>query len=66
MIFLLLTAILSALSGCAWMGKAAGKAQAKMENKIDVMDRSYHESYEEERNRGKQESSGETKEAQTI
>ena len=65
-VFLLLAVILLVFSGCAWMGKAAGKAQAKVENKIEAMDRSYQENYEKERNRGKQDSSGEAEKAQTI
>ena len=49
---LLLAALPVCVSGCAWMGKAAGKAQAKVENKIDAMDKSYHNSYEQERAKG--------------
>ncbi len=52
---LFLTAVLAGVSGCAWMGKTAGKAQAKMENSIEAMDRSYRESYEQERARGSSE-----------
>ena len=58
---LLLAALVAGGGGCAWMGKAAGKAQAKVENKVDAMDRSYHESYEQERAKGssgKQDASG--------
>ena len=52
---LLLAAVPVCASGCAWMGKAAGKAQAKVENKIDAMDKSYHDSYERERAKGSSE-----------
>jgi outer membrane lipoprotein-sorting protein len=49
---LLLAMVPAFVSGCAWMGKAAGKAQAKVENKIDAMDKSYHDSYGQERAKG--------------
>lgn len=47
--FLLL--IVSALfcSGCAWMGKTAGKAQAKIERKVDDVQDGYNRGYKEER-----------------
>ncbi|MDR1360057.1 MAG: hypothetical protein LBJ82_03655 [Deltaproteobacteria bacterium] len=51
----LLAALVLCASGCAWMGKAAGKAQAKVENKIEAMDRNYNESYDKERARGSSE-----------
>ncbi|MCC8194920.1 MAG: hypothetical protein LIP28_09780 [Deltaproteobacteria bacterium] len=60
----LLAALVAASSGCAWAGKAAGKAQAKVENKIEAMDKSYHDSYEQERARGRQDPDGKTEPSQ--
>ncbi|MDR1686253.1 MAG: hypothetical protein LBR82_07430 [Desulfovibrio sp.] len=34
--------------GCSWMGRTAGKAQAKVERKAHDLERGYHQGYEEE------------------
>ena len=36
-------------TGCAWLGKTAGKAQAKIERKVDAAERGYGEGYKEEK-----------------
>jgi hypothetical protein len=43
-VFLIATVCFS-VSGCAWMGRTAGKAKAKIERKAGEMDRAYHEGY---------------------
>ena len=45
----LLVSLLSAVGGCAWMGKTAGKAQAKVERGVKSMEEGYQEGYEAER-----------------
>ncbi|MDR1777921.1 MAG: hypothetical protein LBR31_08870 [Desulfovibrio sp.] len=37
------------LPGCAWLGRTTGKAKAKMERKVDDIDRAYHQGYSEEK-----------------
>jgi len=36
-------------TGCSWVGKTAGKAQAKIERKADALERGYEEGYTEEK-----------------
>ncbi len=40
---------LGAGSGCSWMGRTAGKAQAKVERKTDAVEQGYHQGYSEEK-----------------
>ena len=37
------------VSGCSWVGRTAGKAQAKIERKATTVEQSYHQGYEEEK-----------------
>ena len=39
------------LPACAWMGRTAGKAKAKIERKTDEIDRSYHQGYANEKSK---------------
>ncbi len=34
--------------GCSWLGNTAGKAQAKIERKIDAVEKGYEEGYNNE------------------
>jgi hypothetical protein len=36
-------------TGCSWLGKTAGKAQAKIERKTDSVERGYEDGYKEEK-----------------
>ncbi|MDR1241794.1 MAG: hypothetical protein LBM00_03260 [Deltaproteobacteria bacterium] len=44
-----LTAAGSCLTGCAWIGRVAGKADAKIERKIDSVEQGYEEGYAQEK-----------------
>ncbi len=48
---LLLLAIAFSLpvSGCSWVGRTAGKVQAKLERKVGDVESGYHQGYEEEK-----------------
>lgn len=47
---LLLSCVLVALlAGCAWMGKTAGKAQAKIERGANEMEQGYNQGYKQEK-----------------
>jgi hypothetical protein len=35
--------------GCSWVGRTAGKAQAKIERKATTVEESYHQGYREEK-----------------
>ena len=51
-LFLCCLAILATsvlLGGCSWMGRTAGKAQAKVERKIGSVEEGYHEGYSQEK-----------------
>lgn len=49
-IFLLLTLFsLTALSGCSWVGRTAGKAQAKIEESADETKSGYRQGYQQEK-----------------
>ena len=37
--------------GCAWAGRTAGKAQAKMEKGVDALEQGYKEGYSSETNK---------------
>jgi hypothetical protein len=55
----LLTALVAlglclSLGGCHWVGKTAGKAQAKIEESGKEMKSGYEEGYKEEKKDGKQ------------
>ena len=41
-------------TGCGWVGKTAGKTQAKIERKVDAVERSYGEGYKEEKAKQRQ------------
>ena len=45
---------LGAVSGCSWMGRTAGKAQAKVERKADAVEQGYHQGYNEEKAKSSQ------------
>lgn len=45
---LLLFGILGMI-GCHWVGRTAGKAQAKIERKVDSVERGYDEGYSQEK-----------------
>ena len=36
-------------TGCSWLGKTAGKTQAKIERKVDAVERGYGDGYKEEK-----------------
>ena len=40
---------IAAASGCSWMGRTAGKAQAKVERKVDAVEQGYDKGYKEEK-----------------
>lgn len=44
------------ISGCSWVGRTAGKAQAKLERKANDLEEGYHQGYGDEK---RQESSDE-------
>ena len=49
-IFLLLTLFsLTAVSGCSWVGRTAGKAQAKIEESADDTKSGYKQGYQQEK-----------------
>lgn len=50
---MLAISLLTAAGGCSWMGRTAGKAQAKMEKGVKSMEEGYQEGYESERAKGK-------------
>lgn len=37
------------VTGCAWVGKTTGKAQAKIERKAQDLEQGYHKGYEDEK-----------------
>jgi len=37
--------------GCSWMGRTAGRAQAKAERNIKAIEEGYHDGYDSERAR---------------
>jgi hypothetical protein len=39
------------MGGCGWVGRTAGKAQAKIERKADSVEEGYREGYEQERSK---------------
>lgn len=39
------------LSGCAWVGRTAGKAQAKIERKANDLEQGYQQGYGDEKRR---------------
>ncbi len=49
-IFCLVTALLFT-PGCAWVGRTAGKAQAKIERKADTVEGGYKEGYRQEKSK---------------
>jgi len=40
-------------TGCSWMGRTAGKAQAKAEKNLKAIEQGYHDGYEQEHSRSK-------------
>lgn len=46
---LIAISLLGAAGGCSWMGRTAGKAQAKVERNVKSMEEGYQEGYETER-----------------
>ena len=40
-----------ALSGCSWVGRTAGKAQAKIERKVNDVESGYNEGYDGEKSK---------------
>ena len=62
----LLIAVLAlgaSMSGCSWMGRTAGKAQAKIERKADDLESGYHQGYNAEKSKssGSSKTSGASK-----
>jgi Sec-independent protein translocase protein TatA len=50
----LLIALLGfSLSSCAWVGRTAGKAKAKVERNVGDMDRAYEQGYTDEKRKTK-------------
>ena len=47
-VLLALAAVLAGTAGCGWMGRTAGKAQAKVERGVDAMNQGYKDGYEKE------------------
>lgn len=47
--FLVFCLLCVGVGGCSWMGKTAGKAQAKLERKTQAVEDGYHEGYESEK-----------------
>ncbi|MDR2124250.1 MAG: hypothetical protein LBP38_04610 [Desulfovibrio sp.] len=46
---IILLSLSFAAGGCSWMGKTAGKAQAKIERKANEVEQGYHRGYTEEK-----------------
>lgn len=49
LVLLVLAAVLVGMSGCGWMGRTAGKAQAKVEKGVEALGKGYKDGYEDER-----------------
>lgn len=47
----LCVAMAFAVSGCSWLGRTAGKAQAKIERKASDLEHGYQQGYEEEKDK---------------
>lgn len=47
--FLVLTLMTALASGCSWMGRTAGRAQAKAERNVEALEKGYKDGYESER-----------------
>lgn len=47
--FLVFCLLCVGVGGCSWMGRTAGKAQAKLERKAQAVEDGYHEGYESEK-----------------
>ncbi|MDR2573122.1 MAG: hypothetical protein LBC94_02040 [Desulfovibrio sp.] len=52
------------LSACAWMGRTAGKAKAKIERKTDEIDHAYHQGYANEKSRAEKSNPAESSKKQ--
>jgi len=50
-ILLALATMLAGTAGCGWMGRTAGKAQAKVERGVDAMNQGYKDGYEKEQSK---------------
>ncbi len=48
LVFVVLGLVMSA-GGCAWVGRTAGKAQAKIERKANDLESGYHDGYKGEK-----------------
>ncbi|WCB47062.1 hypothetical protein [Nitratidesulfovibrio vulgaris] len=46
---ILLILSFGAASGCSWVGRTAGKVQAKIERKTDAVEKGYNDGYSGER-----------------
>jgi PBP1b-binding outer membrane lipoprotein LpoB len=42
------------LGGCSWVGRTAGKAQAKIERKAESLEQGYQDGYEQEKKRNEE------------
>lgn len=51
-VLLALAAVLAGTAGCGWMGRTAGKAQAKVEKGVEAMNQGYKDAYEQEHSKG--------------
>lgn len=45
--------LIANVGGCSWMGRTAGKAQAKVERNMQSIEKGYQEGYETERGKTK-------------
>lgn len=52
-LIILTLCISTGLGGCAWMGRTAGKAQAKIERHAGETEDGYHQGYEAEKGKSK-------------
>lgn len=53
-----LVCLAMSMSACSWMGRTAGKAQAKMERGASNMEQGYNQGYEDEKAKGAGQKSG--------